>query len=146
MGAEACWPLADFATSRGRGAGRAAFPVAAIEVAADVSTLAFCNLELILRLSPFPLLAGTGTVPAFAKKFFVTETALKVMGFLTEFERAWCGPSDTSLLPGSDVKGFPASVSDPASVSTPVCSAGTSAGSRSWSFSIDDIRRVDTIV
>lgn len=34
LGADACWPLADFATSRGRGAGRAAFPeVAAIDAA-----------------------------------------------------------------------------------------------------------------
>lgn len=39
-------------------------------------------------LSPFPLLAGVVTEPAFARKLFVTDTALKVMGFLTEFERA----------------------------------------------------------
>lgn len=39
-------------------------------------------------LSPFPLLAGVVTEPAFARKLFVTDTALKMMGFLTEFERA----------------------------------------------------------
>lgn len=40
------------------------------------------------RLSPFPLFDGVVTVPAFARKFLVTDTALKVMGFLIEFERA----------------------------------------------------------
>lgn len=70
-------------------------------------------------------------MPAFAKKFLVTETALKLIGFLTEFERAWCLPSDTSWFVVSDVKARAVSISEPASVSTPVCSAGDSAVSRS---------------
>lgn len=37
-------------------------------------------------LSPLPLAAGAGL--ALARKFFVTETALNVVGFLTELERA----------------------------------------------------------
>ena len=49
-----------------------------------------CSEALLLNplLSPFPLLAGVVTEPAFARKLLVTDTALKVMGFLTEFERA----------------------------------------------------------
>lgn len=42
-----------------------------------------------IRLSAVPLAAGGAVVPALAKKFLVTETALKVEGFLAvEFDRA----------------------------------------------------------
>lgn len=90
LGADAWWPLADFATSRGRGGGAPAFPFPEAVVVVGASMISPTPLLMWmtkLPLSPFPLRGGVG-VPAFAKKFLVTETALKVIGFLTELERA----------------------------------------------------------
>lgn len=86
LGAEAWWPLADFATSRGRGSG-AAVVVAVADMTGEVRTLLYFR-RFDLPLSPFTFALGVGGVPALARKFLVTETALKVAGFLMELERA----------------------------------------------------------
>ena len=44
-------------------------------------------IRIAVPVSPLILAAGPVGVPVFARKFFVTDTALKVVGFLTEFER-----------------------------------------------------------
>lgn len=65
-----CNPLPDLATSLGLTIGAAAAATGA-------------------GFSPIFVAAGTG-VTDLAKKVLVTETLLKVVGFLTEFVRVWC--------------------------------------------------------
>lgn len=84
---EALFPLAVFATSLGRGAGGMVPPEFVAAVMSPVSRLRSITTEASLPLSPLILTAGRFGVPAFARKFFVTDTALKVVGFLTELER-----------------------------------------------------------
>ena len=102
LGADTLFPLAVLATSRGRGAGGRVLPVIAGFVALTIS-FHFLDLESsVSPLSPLVLAADAVGVPAFARKFFVTDTALNVAGFLTELDRAWCLVSDSSLLVASD--------------------------------------------
>ena len=58
-----------------------------VDIAKHVN-LCFIHVELGLPLSPLTFALGVGTVPALARKFLVTDTALKIMGFLIELERA----------------------------------------------------------
>ena len=102
LGVDTLFPLAVFATSRGRGAGGRALPAVAGLAALTVSFHHLYPDDLGLPLSPLVLAADVVGVPAFARKFFVTDTALNVAGFLTELDRAWCLVSDSSLLVASD--------------------------------------------
>ena len=102
LGADTLFPLAVLATSRGRGAGGRVLPGVAIFVALDISFHSLGSKNTVLPLSPLVLAADAVGVPAFARKFFVTDTALNVAGFLTELDRAWCLVSDSSLLVSSD--------------------------------------------
>lgn len=77
-------------------------PAVAGAVALTVSFHPLDSCRIVLPLSPLVLAADAVGVPAFARKFFVTDTALNVAGFLTELERAWCFVSDSSLLVPSD--------------------------------------------
>ena len=87
LGADTLFPLAVLATSRGRGAGGRVVPGVAGLVALTISFHHLVqNAELPLSL--LVLAADAVGVPAFARKFFVTDTALKVAGFLTELDRA----------------------------------------------------------
>ena len=83
-------PLAAFATSLGLGAGGNVVPGfvgASLVSGQQVSVQPTLHNHSLI--SPFVLVAPALGVPAFARKFFVTDTALKVVGFLTELERAW---------------------------------------------------------
>lgn len=72
-GAESRRPLPDFATSRGLG----------VE---DVRGAAGSEVEPVAPLSP----SFTGVAPLAARKVLLTDTALKVVGFLTvEVVRKW---------------------------------------------------------
>ena len=140
LGVDTLFPLAVLATSRGRGAGGRALPAAAGPAALTISFHTLDPESSKLPLSPFVLAADAVGVPAFARKFFVTDTALNVAGFLTELDRAWCLVSDSSLLVISECGGPPVSVSELTLPSTAICSAGVSAVSCSGTWSIDDIR------
>ena len=140
LGVEALLPLAVLATSRGLGAGGMVLPAAAGFVAIYDQLSLLMQSGRALPLSALVLAEIAVGVPALARKFLVTDTALNVVGFLTELERAWCGLWDSSLPAASDFKGPPVSVSEPALPSTAICSAGPSAVSCSCTWSTDDIR------
>lgn len=56
FGVDVWWPLADFATSRGRGAGTLAFPEAVfVDGASTISPAPHVAWIAKLPLSPFPL-------------------------------------------------------------------------------------------
>ena len=102
LGADTLFALAVLATSRGRGAGGSILPAVAVTVGLIVNFDHLDPCRIVLPLSPLVLAADGVGVPAFARKFFVTDTALNVAGFLTELERAWCLASDSSLPVPSD--------------------------------------------
>ena len=102
LGVDTLFPLAVLATSRGRGAGGREVPEVDGFETLTVSPHFLKSKSMSLPLSPLVLAADAVGVPAFARKFFVTDTALKVAGFLTELDRAWCLVFDSSLLVDSD--------------------------------------------
>ena len=102
LGADTLFPLAVLATSRGLSAGGRVLPAVAEFAALTISPHPLDSRIRVLPLSPLVLAADAAGVPAFARKFLVTDTALKVAGFLTELDRAWCLISASSLSIASD--------------------------------------------